>query len=80
MKALMFAVLFVTLAFASAGCASAATHYVPRDYAKIQWAIDKPVATLLNITQAQADKLTYALTENVNVSCTIQKVSAKSTF
>ncbi len=39
-KALLFAVLFATLAFVSIGCASADTIYVPDDYAKIQWAID----------------------------------------
>ena len=43
-KALIFAVLFATLAFVSIGCASAATIYVPDDYAKIQWAIDKATA------------------------------------
>ena len=44
-KALIFAVLFALLAFVSIniGCASAAI-YVPGDYAKIQWAIDKATA------------------------------------
>ncbi|MFZ2070632.1 MAG: NosD domain-containing protein [Halobacteriota archaeon] len=38
---LAFAVLFATLAFVSVGCAaSATTHYVPDNYAKIQWAVD----------------------------------------
>jgi len=39
-KALIFMVLIATLAFISVGCASAATIYVPDDYAKIQWAVD----------------------------------------
>ena len=37
---LAFAVLFTTLAFVSVGCASATTHYVPDNYAKIQWAVE----------------------------------------
>ena len=41
---LAFAVLFTMLSFVSTGCVSAATHYVPGDYAKIQWAIDNSTA------------------------------------
>ncbi|RLG29187.1 hypothetical protein DRO03_07860, partial [Methanosarcinales archaeon] len=41
---LAFVVLFTMLSFVSTGCVSAATYYVPDDYAKIQWAIDNSTA------------------------------------
>ena len=43
-KALLFVVIFMTVAFGSIGCASAATIYVPDNYTKVQWAIDNATA------------------------------------
>lgn len=43
-KALIFVVLFAIVALLSVGCASAATIYVPDNYTKIQWAVDKASA------------------------------------
>jgi parallel beta-helix repeat protein len=41
-------------------------------YGNTDQASKSPTATLLNITQAQTDKSTYALNENVMVSCIVQ--------
>ncbi|MCK4736162.1 MAG: right-handed parallel beta-helix repeat-containing protein [Methanophagales archaeon] len=61
-KVLIFTLLFVTLSFLSAGCASAATIYVPDSHTKIQWAANN--ATEGDTIIVRDD--TY--TENVNVN------------
>ena len=61
-KALIFAVLFVVLAFVSVGHASAATIYVPDTYTKIQWAVDNASAGDTIIVRDGA------YTENINVN------------
>ena len=65
---LIFGVSFVILAFVSVGCASAATHYVPDDYAKIQRAVNNATAGDTIIVRDG----TYNENVNVNKSLTIQ--------
>jgi hypothetical protein len=51
-KALIFAVLFATLAFVSIGCASAATHYVnPSESAAVNTASDRMEQNLWRDTE-----------------------------
>jgi len=67
-KALAFAVLFATLVFASFGCTSAATIYVPDDYTRIQWAVDYATAGDTLIVREG----TYEENVDVNKSLTIE--------
>lgn len=68
--ALVFAVLFVTLAFVSLGCASAATIYVPDNYAKIQQAVDNSTANEIIIVRDG--------TYNENVDVNVNHLTIKS--
>ncbi len=60
--ALIFAVLFATLAFVSIGCASATTIYVPDNFSTIQQAVDNATANEIIIVR---DGI---YTENVDVN------------
>ncbi len=67
-KTFAFAVLFAMLASVSVGYASAATIYVPDDYAKIQWAVDSATAGDTIIVKDG----TYVEAVNVNKRLTLK--------